>query len=122
MYDDAGRPYGFTYTSLTGNYSSKYYYITNLQGDVIGIMDSGHQVIAEYRYDAWGRLVSMTNGNGAALGGNSIGAQNPLRYRGYIYDSETGLYYLQSRYYDPAVHRFINADNRINNNTSDFFQ
>ena len=81
---------------------------------MIGIMNSSRQVIAKYRYDAWGKLISMTDASGAALGENTIGARNPLRYRGYIYDSETGFYYLQSRYYDPVVHRFINADEQLN--------
>ena len=84
---------------------------------MIGIMDSSRQVIARYRYDAWGKLISMTDASGAALGENTIGARNPLRYRGYIYDSETGFYYLQSRYYDPVVHRFINADGYVSTGT-----
>ena len=76
-------------------------------------MDSSRQVIAKYRYDAWGKLISMTDASGAALGENTIGARNPLRYRGYIYDSETGFYYLQSRYYDPVVHRFISPEPNV---------
>ena len=80
-------------------------------------MDSSRQAIAKYRYDAWGKLISMTDASGAALGENTIGARNPLRYRGYIYDSETGFYYLQSRYYDPVVHRFINADGYVSTGT-----
>ena len=84
---------------------------------MIGIMNSSRQVIAKYRYDAWGKLISMTDASGAALGENTIGARNPLRYRGYIYDSETGFYYLQSRYYDPVVHRFINADGYVSTGT-----
>ena len=58
-----------------------------------------------YEYDAWGKLVSITGEKASTLG-----VINPLRYRGYYYDSETGLYYLQSRYYDPEVGRFISAD------------
>ena len=58
-----------------------------------------------YSYDAWGKLLQI--GGGLA---STLGQANPLRYRGYVYDSETGLYYLGSRYYDPAVGRFINAD------------
>ena len=81
-----------------------YYYITNLQGDVIAIVDQG-TVVVEYRYDAWGKLLSVT-GSEAQM----IGVLNPLRYRGYVYDHETGLYYLQSRYYNPEWGRFINAD------------
>ena len=73
----------------------------NLQGDVIEIVESDGTVMASYTYDAWGNVLSSTG---------SLAAINPIRYRGYYYDSETGLYYLGSRYYDPAVKRFINAD------------
>ena len=116
-YDGTGRPYGFTYSIRGSSGSTQYYYITNLQGDVIGIMNSSRQVIAKYRYDAWGKLISMTDASGAALGENTIGARNPLRYRGYIYDSETGFYYLQTRYYDPVVQRFISADGYVSTGT-----
>ena len=61
-----------------------------------------------YTYDAWGKLISITGEKASTLG-----VINPLRYRGYYYDSETGLYYLQSRYYDPEVGRFISADGEI---------
>ena len=81
-----------------------YYYITNLQGDVIAIADQG-VVVVEYKYDAWGKLLSIT-GSEAQM----MGRLNPLRYRGYVYDQETGLYYLQSRYYNPEWGRFLNAD------------
>ena len=85
-----------------------YYYTRNAQGDVTGIVNaSGTQVVA-YNYDAWGNLLSTTGSMAATLG-----AVNPLRYRGYVYDTETGLYYLQSRYYNPSWGRFINADGYI---------
>ena len=68
-------------------------------------------LIARYTYDAWGNLLSVTNSNGAPITStSSIAIRNPFRYRGYHYDTDTGFYYLQSRYYDPAVGRFINAD------------
>ena len=82
-----------------------YYYIYNLQGDVIALADaSTGKLAATYTYDAWGKC-TVTNASGY-----TIGTQNPFRYRGYYYDTETSLYYLQSRYYDPEVGRFINAD------------
>ena len=82
-----------------------YYYIYNVQGDVIALADaSTGKLSATYTYDAWGKC-TVTNASGY-----TIGTQNPFRYRGYYYDTETGLYYLQSRYYDPEVGRFINAD------------
>jgi RHS repeat-associated protein len=98
-YDPAGRPVSFT----EGN--DTYYYILNQQGDVIGIVDDEGIYIVSYVYDAWG-LPIKTQGT-ERLG---IGERNPLRYRGYVYDTETELYYLQSRYYNPTWGRFINAD------------
>ena len=82
-----------------------YFYATNLQGDVVAILDSTGKAVVKYSYDAWGKLLSTTGSLASTLG-----VHNPLRYRGYVYDPETGLYYLQSRYYDPAMGRFINAD------------
>lgn len=82
-----------------------YFYVTNLQGDVIAIVDSGCNVVVNYVYDAWGNLLH-TSGSMAT----TLGFYNPLRYRGYVYDQETGLYYLQSRYYNPEMGRFICAD------------
>jgi RHS repeat-associated protein len=100
----------FTYDAegyaQTINYQGTvYYYVTNMQGDVIGIIrGNGTQVVA-YRYDAWGNVKEVS---GSMSG--TLGKANPLRYRGYVYDEETKLYYLESRYYDPEVGRFINAD------------
>ena len=79
--------------------------MVNQQGDVVGLINGNKQLVVEYYYDAWGRLISTTGSLASSLGAN-----NPLRYRGYIYDTETGLYYLQSRYYNPTWGRFINAD------------
>ena len=87
-----------------------YYYIYNLQGDVIALADaSTGKLVVTYTYDAWGKLVKLEDTTA-----NSVGTQNPFRYRGYYYDSETGLYYLQSRYYDAETGRFINADGQLN--------
>ena len=83
-----------------------YYYIYNVQGDVIALADaSTGKLVVTYTYDAWGKLVKLEDTTA-----NSVGTQNPFRYRGYYYDTETSLYYLQSRYYDPEVGRLINAD------------
>lgn len=94
-YDAAGRPATVTYNDEV------YYYVTNLQGDVIWIVADNGYAFGEYSYDAWGNV---------SVEGTGILELNPLRYRGYVYDSESGLYYLQSRYYDPEVGRFLNAD------------
>ena len=79
--------------------------MTNLQGDVTAIIDGSGNTIVSYYYDAWGNPV-----NSAGSTFTAIGALNPLRYRSYVYDHDTGLYYLQSRYYNPKTGRFINAD------------
>lgn len=68
---------------------------------MVKLVDGGGTSVASYAYDAWGKILS-SSGSKAEI--------NPLRYRGYYYDTETGFYYLQSRYYDPVTHRFINAD------------
>ena len=82
-----------------------YTYVHNLQGDVVGILDSTGALVVEYKYDAWGKLLSTTGSLA-----DTLGKRNPFRYRGYIYDEESGLYYLRSRYYNPEIGRFINAD------------
>ena len=102
IYDESGHPYRWEYMNAQGTYTP-YFYITNLQGDVVQITDASCNVKVEYVYNAYGEIVDI-------IGDQTLAAQNPLRYRGYYYDNETGLYYLNSRYYDPAVGRFINAD------------
>ena len=93
---------------------SLYYFVTNLQGDVVRITNAQKETLANYSYDAYGKLLSVTNAAGTAISDTSnIALINPLRYRGYYYDSETELYYLQSRYYDPTTSRFINADSYL---------
>ena len=98
-YDASGMPATVSYDGVT------YYYITNLQGDVLAIVDGHGATLVEYEYDPYGRLRSMTG-----VMSTTLGEANPLRYRGYVYDTESRLYYLQSRYYDPKIGRFINAD------------
>ena len=85
--------------------TATYHYELNLQGDVIAILDTSGNRVVEYTYDAWGNILSISGSKK-----DDLGQANPLRYRGYVYDNETGLYYLQSRYYDPQTHRFLNAD------------
>ncbi len=97
---------------------NKYIYTKNVQGDVTGIIDYlSMEVIAQYRYDAWGKLLSVRDAAGVDVSANAnhIANINPLRYRGYYYDTETGLYYLNSRYYDPETGRFLNSDGLIDN-------
>ena len=104
----------FTYDS-TGPLSvncngTEYFYVKNAQGDVTGLVNASGTRVVTYTYDAWGNPLTTTGSLATTLG-----AQNPLRYRGYVYDTETGLYYLQSRYYNPGWGRFINADSLIDN-------
>ena len=98
-YDASGTPQTLTCGNTT------YLYVTNLQGDVLAILDSTGNPVVEYVYDAWGKLLATNS----SMEGHVV-EYNPLRYRGYVYDTETELYYLQSRYYNPAIGRFINAD------------
>ena len=102
----------FTYegskpTTVTYN-GTKYYYVTNLQGDVVAILDGSGNPVVQYVYDTWGKPLSTTG-----TLADTLGQHNPLRYRGYIYDPETGLYYVSSRYYAPEIGRWINADNQL---------
>ena len=99
FYDAQSRPAKVSYNSVI------YTYIHNLQGDVIGLLDNSGALVVEYRYDAWGKPIATTGSMAATLG-----KRNPFRYRGYVYDEETELYYLRSRYYNPTVGRFVNAD------------
>ena len=82
-----------------------YFYQKNLQGDITAIYNSYGALVAEYKYDAWGKVLAVVNHTS-----ENIGDLNPFRYRSYYYDTETDLYYLQTRYYDPETGRFINAD------------
>ena len=109
IYDATGSPIGMMYrtTSYSEGVFDIFWYEKNLQGDIIAIYNNAGTKLATYTYsDAWGNhTVSYTNGGG------STGAQyNPFRYRGYYYDTDLGMYYLQSRYYDAKICRFINAD------------
>ena len=104
IYDESGKPFALKY-STDGTSFQTYYYVLNLQGDVVKLIHYipgfEYESVATYEYDAWGNIVSSSG---------KLAEINPLRYRGYYYDNETGFYYLQSRYYDPANRRFMNAD------------
>ena len=97
----------------------RYFYRTNAQGDVKQIVDSNYNVVAYYAYDAWGKLLAVLDGNDNPITDSShFAIVNPFRYRSYVYDTETGFYYLQSRYYDPEIGRFVNADGQLNQQES----
>ena len=81
------------------------------QGDIINIVDANGSVVVRYNYDIFGAITAVKNGSNQTITDtSSLAFLNPLRYRGYVYDDETGLYYLRSRYYDPVTGRFLNAD------------
>ena len=98
-YDADGKVVAVNYN---GNY---YYYLRNAQNDIVKLIDKTGATVVEYTYDSWGKLLSTSGSLASTLGKN-----NPFRYRGYVYDEETGFYYLQSRYYNPEVGRFISSD------------
>ena len=99
---------GITAFESSGN---KYFYQKNIFGDIIGIYDNNFNWVARYVYDAWGNCkVVDEDGSELIYDPSSIAHKNPFRYRGYYYDRETGLYYLNARYYDPQIGRFISPD------------
>ena len=100
LYSNEGDTCGIIYNG------EPYYFIKNLQGDIISVTEKNGNTIAKYSYDAWGACTVVSDSSNC-----NIATVNSYRYRGYYYDTETKLYYIQTRYYDPAVGRFINADN-----------
>lgn len=106
LYDESGIPYGILLKN--GSSLTYYYYIYNLQGDVIGILDANGIQVVSYEYGPWGDILFVTGSKAS-----TIGQKNPIRYRGYYYDAETGFYYLRSRYYDVVTYRFLNADGYV---------
>ena len=102
LYDSNDEIYGI---QLNGE---PYFYQKNLQGDILKILDKDGNVAARYEYDAWGACTTYTGDEYF-----EIAELNPYRYRGYYYDTDTELYYLQSRYYDPKTGRFLNADEPV---------
>ena len=100
VYDTQGKPF-----MLRLNGKTDYFYLYNGLGDVTGLVDSSNQVVVRYQYNSWGKVTSTQDTSGV-----SLATLNPFRYRKYVHDPETGLYCLGSRYYDPEVGRFVNAD------------
>ena len=100
VYDAEGKPF-----LLRLNGKTDYFYLYNGLGDVVGLIDSSNKVVVRYQYNSWGKVTSSEDTSGV-----SLATLNPFRYRKYVYDPETGLYCLGSRYYDPEVGRFVNAD------------
>ena len=119
LYDESGAPVGLQYRNKTyGTYTfDTYYFEKNLQGDIIAIYTENGTKIGSYTYDAWGNCTISTESGTTTIQKRIVRTLNPFRYRGYYYDTETGLYYLQSRYYNPQWGRFLNADGYVSTGT-----
>ena len=115
-YDALGVLSGIQYKNAAG-VTTNYIVRCTLSGDVDQIFDTKSSLVARYIYDTWGNTLSVTDASGKAITDPlHIANINPIRYRGYYYDAETGLYYLQSRYYDTSTRRFLNADTLLGAN------
>ena len=101
FYDAQDRPVKLEHDGET------YTYISDLYGNITGLLDAVGNLVVEYRYDTWGRLLRISG-----IQASRIGQENVFRYRGYAFDDETGLFYLRNRYYIPNRNRFLNADHR----------
>ena len=108
FYDADGNPSGIRYKDNSGTVND-YYFVCNWRGDVIQIYNASGTLVGSYTYDAWGKVTE----NATSADTQNITETNPIRYRGYYYDTETRLYYVNSRYYDPAVKRFVSSDDSI---------
>ena len=112
-YDALGALSGIQYKNAAG-VTTNYIVRCTLSGDVDQIYDTKGNLLARYIYDTWGNTLSVTDASGKAItDANHIANINPIRYRGYYYDAETRLYYLQSRYYDTVTKRYINPDGYV---------
>ena len=109
IYDAKGSPIGMQYrtSSYAKDVWDVYWFEKNLQGDIVAVYSYDGTLLISYKYDAWGNTTTTYSGSGAS----TTAVNNSITYRGYYYDKDLSMYYLQSRYYDPVVKRFINADN-----------
>ena len=116
LYDESGAPIGMQYrnTTYAANRFDTFYFEKNLQGDVVAVYNSSGIKVISYTYDAWGNQTVQWHDSYST---NFNAYYNPFRYRGYYYDTETGWYYLQSRYYNPQWGRFLNADGYVSTGT-----
>ena len=101
---DGNTMIGMEYTSVNG--TALYFFHRNLQGDVLGIYDMDGNLKVKYIYDAWGNCTVDSD----QTTDMNLAKVNPIRYRGYYFDVDTGLYYLNARYYSPQFCRFISPD------------
>ena len=118
LYDESGSPIGLQYrsTAYAEGVFDTYYFEKNLFGDITAVYNAAGSKLGSYTYDAWGNCTVSVEPNTTAADKRVVRNYNSFRYRGYYYDTETGLYYLQSRYYNPQWGRFLNADGYVNAN------
>ena len=116
LYNDFDEPVGFVSTREDGSVDT-YYYLKNAQGDITNIVSAAGKKMVSFTYDVFGKRTVEYQANGSTNPGQielltqmKADLLNPFAYRGYCYDYDMGMYYLQSRYYDPNTGRFINAD------------
>ena len=115
LYDESGSPIGMQYRAKTYDEGvfDTYYFEKNLQGDIIAVYNAAGNKLGSYTYDAWGNFTTSLENTASSAERRIVNTLNPFRYRGYYYDTETGLYYLQSRYYNPQWGRFLNVDSAL---------
>ena len=119
LYDESGSPIGLQYRadSYAANQFDTFFFEKNIIGDIVAIYNSDGDKIGSYIYDAWGNCTVSTESGITITERSIVRTYNPFRYRGYYYDADTGLYYLQSRYYNPQWGRFLNADGYLSTGT-----
>lgn len=112
IFDNTGDSIGYTYYNATDDDYRTFYFEKNLQGDIVSVYDDEGSLLVTYNYDAWGNVTAAAHGTGIVAALKALVALmfTPITYRGYNYDINTGLYYLQTRYYNPSYGRFLNAD------------
>ena len=118
LYDESGSPIGLQYrqSSYAANQYDTFFFEKNIFGDIVAVYNENGDKIGSYTYDAWGICTTATESGITVTERSIVRTYNPFRYRGYYYDTDIGLYYLQSRYYNPQWGRFLNADGYINAN------
>ncbi len=107
VYDTTDSPIGVIFNNLSDDtfVPRQYWFVKNLQGDILSLLDEDGAEIVRYTYNDWGRVTVVRD-----LSGEWLAHENPFRWRGYVYDKDTALYYLITRYYDSKTGRFINED------------
>ena len=96
------------FTTYSASETNTYYALTDHLGTVHAVTDEDGEIVESYRYDAWGRVLGVYDGDGAPLDESAIG--NHYLWQGRWYSWETGLYYFRARWYDPVTGRWLSKD------------